>query len=88
MVLDSFDGTEHHQSSGIKASVTSHNSQIFSKSMQLSSTAESFNILTWQQILADEKLENIIPAVDSTFEEKLEYPQKEAFLREYISLHV
>ena len=35
-----------------------------------SSTAESFNILTWQQILADEKLENIIPAVDSIQKEK------------------
>ena len=54
MVLDSFDGAEHHQTNGIKASITSHNSQIFSKSMQLSSTAESFNILTWQQIFADE----------------------------------
>ena len=38
--------------------------------MQLSSTAERFNILTWQQILADEKLENIIPAVESIYEEK------------------
>ena len=29
MVLDSFDGAEHYQTSGIKASVTSYNSQIF-----------------------------------------------------------
>ena len=53
MVLDSCDGAEHCTTSGIRASITSYNSQIFSKSMQ-SSTAESFNILTWQQILADE----------------------------------
>ena len=34
------------------------------------STAESFNILTWQQIVADEKLENVIPAIESIYEEK------------------
>ena len=33
-------------------------------------TAESFNILTWQQILADEKLENLISVVESIYEEK------------------
>ena len=44
--------------------------------MQLSSTAESFNILTWQQILADEKLENIIPAVESICEEKKKLVEK------------
>ena len=35
-------------------------------------TAESFNILTWQQILADEKLENVIPVVESMCEEKIQ----------------
>ena len=44
--------------------------------MQSSSTAESFNILTWQQILADEKLENITPAVESICEEKKKLVEK------------
>ena len=34
------------------------------------STSESFNILTWQQILADEKLENVLPAIESIYEDK------------------
>ena len=29
MVLDSYDGTEHYTTSGIRASITSYNSQIF-----------------------------------------------------------
>ena len=74
IVLDSYDGAEHYTSNAIKASITSYNSQIFAKSMQddenQTTTAESFNILTWQQILADEKLENIIPVVESIYEEK------------------
>ena len=74
IVIDSYDGAEHYTSNATKASITSYNSQIFAKSMQHDeeeiSTAESFNILTWQQILADEKLENIIPVVESIYEEK------------------
>ena len=34
------------------------------------STAESFNILTWQQIVADEKLDHIIPVIKEIYEEK------------------
>ena len=74
IVLDSHDGAEHCTSSGIRASIASHNSQIFPSPCNMMKgkhhPAKSFNILIWQQILADEKLENIIPAVDSMCEEK------------------
>ena len=69
IVLDSYDGDEHYTSNQTKASITSYSSQIFAKSMENNknesiSTAESFNIMTWQQILADEKLDNIISVVE------------------------
>ena len=80
IVLDSYDGAEHYASNAIKASITPYNSQIFAKSMQddenQTTTAESFNILTQQQILADEKLENIIPVVESMCEEKSQLMEK------------
>ena len=34
IVLDTYDGAEHYTSNTIKVSITSYNSQIFTKSMQ------------------------------------------------------
>ena len=67
-MLDSYDSAEHYTSNQTKASITSYSSQFFGKSMEDDnnesiSTAESFNILTWQQILADEKLDHILSLI-------------------------
>ena len=70
IVLDSYDGAQH--TGRHKTNIVSYSSQIFSESTVRSgaSPAESLNILTRQQVLGEEKAENLFPVVHSVFSMK------------------
>ena len=69
IILDNYDGAENLKNAKSKTGIVSYNSQMFSSSTMDSgsSPAESFNILTWQQVVGTEKFQNIIPAINDIF---------------------
>ena len=72
IVIDSYDGAEHQKTKKGQKSVVSFSSQIIATG---TSAANSFNILTWQQMLGDEKPCNIFPSLENVYKEKLELRQ-------------
>ena len=72
IMMDSFDGAEHSNNPRTCRNIVSYNSQLLSAGTinDGNSPAQSFNILTWQQVLGDEKCANIFPVVDSVYESK------------------
>eukprot|EP00978_Attheya_sp_CCMP212_P039102 scaffold200342_cov24-Attheya_sp.AAC.1 len=60
IVLDSNNGAEHSTTAGKRLNVVLYSSQIFSGKTVAAgvTTAESFNILTWQQVIGEEKCAN------------------------------
>ena len=66
IVMDSYDGAEHRSTSNKRISIISFSSQIISRSLIESakaSPASSLNILTWQQLVGEEKAMNLFPAL-------------------------
>ena len=80
IMIDSFDGANHLLTDFGSISLTSYSSQLFSLETfkQGNSTCESHNILTWQQVMANENSKNVLPAVRKHYEEK-SHLQKEGF---------
>eukprot|EP00978_Attheya_sp_CCMP212_P035636 scaffold156280_cov47-Attheya_sp.AAC.1 len=72
IVLDSYDGAEHSTTPGKRLSVVSYSSQIFSGSTVAAgvTTGGSFNMLTWQQVIREEKAPNVFASVENIFVEK------------------
>eukprot|EP00978_Attheya_sp_CCMP212_P027084 scaffold90288_cov52-Attheya_sp.AAC.5 len=74
IVLDSYDGAEHSTTAGKRLNVVSYSSQaqVFSRGTVAAgvTTAGSFNILTWQQVIGEEKCANVFPVLESIFEQK------------------
>eukprot|EP00978_Attheya_sp_CCMP212_P039066 scaffold199806_cov47-Attheya_sp.AAC.1 len=72
IVLDSYDGAEHSTTSGKRKNVISFSSQVFCRETVASgvTTAGSFNILTWQQVMGEEKCSTLFPVLEKIFEEK------------------
>ena len=72
IVLDSYDGAEHRWTLKKKTSIISFSSQLFTPAIVNSglSAAESVNILTWQQMIGDEKVCNLFPALEEIYERK------------------
>ena len=61
IVIDSYNGEEHKKTTKGKVGVVSFNSQLLSpSSIAKCSPASSLNILTWQQLVGDEKLNLLI----------------------------
>eukprot|EP00957_Ditylum_brightwellii_P128996 9840558-Ditylum_brightwellii.AAC.1 len=78
IVLDSYDGAEHSTTSGKRKNVISFSSQLFCKETIASgaTTAGSFNILTWQQVMGEEKVSVLFPVLTPIFEEKTDLMQR------------
>lgn len=72
ILVDSYDGSEHHKRRDKKSSIVSFSSQMFSHSTVKdgATPAQSCNILTWQQIEGPECAQNIFPVIKSVFERK------------------
>ena len=69
MIIDSYDGAEHVNTSTQKIGIISFSSQLLSKSIIESgaSAGSSLNILTWKQIIGQEKCGTLFPALDSVY---------------------
>ena len=73
IVIDSYNGAIHKQSTKGNSSIISFNSQLISEDLLKCkgvSAGNSLNILTWLQMVCDEKAQNIFPAIRSVFETK------------------
>ena len=72
IVIDSYDGAEHHSRRDKTNSIISFSSQMFSQSTvkKGNTPAQSFNILTWQQVEGKECAQNMFPAIRSVLESK------------------
>ena len=71
-VIDCFDGAEHIQLDEGKINILSYNTQLFfSQTISVASTSSSFNILTWMQVLGEEKCANIFPVMIPHYREKV-----------------
>jgi hypothetical protein len=85
IVLDSYDGAEHSTTAGKRKNVISFSSQLFCKETVASgeTTAGSFNILTWQQVMGEEKASVLFPVLVPIFEEKTDLMQRKPHIRIY-----
>ena len=71
IIIDSYDGAEHSKTTKRKVGIISFNSQLLStSSISVCSPASSINILTWQQLVGEEKFSTLYPALKKTFESK------------------
>ena len=72
LVVDSYDGAEHSKNEEGRVNVLSYSTQMFTnKSLfQGFSSSSSFNILTWLQMLGEEKPSFIFPVIEQHYEEK------------------
>ena len=73
IIIDSYDGAEHQKIKKKKTGVVSFSSKMFNSTtikQEGGSCAGSLNILTWQQYIGDEKLCNLIPALDEVYKRK------------------
>ena len=71
-MLDSYDGDEHTKSPRNRINIVSYSTQMFSSSTVSAGIlpTKSVNILTWQQVLGEEKSANIFPSLGSVFDMK------------------
>ena len=79
IVMDSYDGAEHRSTSNKRISIISFSSQIISRSLietAKASPASSLNILTWQQLVGEEKAVNLFPALMDMYTCKHEVRRK------------
>lgn len=74
IVIDSYDGAEHLNTGKRNTSIISFSSTMISTSYiaKGEDAASSFDILTWQQIIAAETASNIFPVVENVFQNKKE----------------
>ena len=72
VVLDSYDGAQHKQTDKGNVSIISFSSKLLTAASIKSGcdAGSSLSILTWQQMKGDEKIENLLPAVQNIFENK------------------
>ena len=72
IIMDRYDGAEHRNTKDKRTSIISFSSQMFGKDTIVSgvSTANSLNILTWQQMQGDEKAKYVFPAIKPIFQTK------------------
>ena len=72
IVIDSYDGAEHSRNDEGRTNVLSYSSQVFNNQTLAmgTSTSSSFNILTWMQMVGEEKPANIFPVVKDHYDEK------------------
>ena len=70
LVIDSYDGAIHTNTSKGRESIISFSSQMFSQSTVESgdTTAKSLNIMTWQQVRGDENLCTLFPSLKHVFD--------------------
>ena len=80
IIIDSYDGAEHkNTTSKGKVGIISFNSQLISPSaISEVSPASTRNILTWQQVVGDEKFDTLLPALNKIYESKAAIRRKEA----------
>lgn len=72
IIIDSFDGAEHKRTTKGRIGIISFNSQMLCKSsISKISPAGSTNILTWQQIVGEEKLSTLLPALKDAYQTKM-----------------
>ena len=70
MIIDSYDGAEHVNTATRKIGIISFSSKFLSKTIiesSGSSAGSSLNIMTWQQIIGQEKCGTLFPALDSVY---------------------
>ena len=78
IVIDSYDGAEHKKTTKGKVGLVSFNSQLLSpSSITKCSPASSLNILTWQQLVGEEKLNLLIPALKGIYKSRADMRRKE-----------
>ena len=78
IIIDSYDGAEHKRTTKGKTGIISFNSQMISpSSISSCSPASSTNILTWQQVVGDEKFATLFPALNNIYKCKAEIRQRE-----------
>ena len=70
LVIDSYDGAIHTNTSKGRESIISFSSQMFSQSTVKSgdTTAKSLNIMTWQQVRGDENLRTLFLSLKHVFD--------------------
>ena len=79
IIIDSYDGAEHKNTTAKgKVGIISFNSQLISPpAISESSPASSKNILTWQQVVGDEKFDTLLPALKKIYESKADIRRRE-----------
>ena len=89
IVIDSYDGAMHKKTSNGKCSVISFSSQLINSDILKHdgvTAGNSLNILTWQQMIADEKPQYIYLAIETIFETKKEMKVKQAETSNHVIL--
>ena len=73
IIIDSYNVTEHEKTTKGKIGIISFNSQMLSQfSIDKASPASSTNILTWQQVVGEEKFSTLLPALKKIYQCKAE----------------
>ena len=73
VIIDSYNGAIHVKTDAGNTNIISYNTSMFtSNGMNLKTTtaASSFNIMTFQQMMCEEKSSNVTPSVKSIYEDK------------------
>ena len=88
-IIDSFDGAEHKRTTKGRIGIISFNSQMLCKSLiSKISPSGSTNILTWQQIVGEEKLSTLLPALKDAYQTKMNIRNREKSQEEGKPMHV
>ena len=85
IIIDSYDGAEHKKTTKGKIGIISFNSQMLSQfSIDKASPASSTNILTWQQVVGEEKFSTLLPALKKIYQSKAEIRADEESRKKYV----